>query len=108
MKFSFLAVASILLLAGCASQPQSQAAAANSAACTQAANQVYQNSTLDQQGRTLQNGLRYGAPTQVFDAERLGAQNDRTLQIQHCETFGGQSGTSTVNGVPVVTPHIVN
>ena len=108
MKSSFLAVASILLLAGCASQPQSQAAAANSAACTQAANQVYQNSTLDQQARTLQNGLRYGTPTQVFSAEQMGAMNDRAQQIQHCENFGSQNGTPTVNGVQVVTPHIVN
>jgi hypothetical protein len=108
MKSSFLAVASILLLAGCASQPQSQAAAANSAACTAQANQVYQNTTLDQQARTLQNGLRYGAPTQVFDAERLGAQNDRAQQIQNCENLGNQNGTPTVNGVQVVTPHIVN
>ncbi len=108
MKSSFLAVASILLLAGCASQPQSQAASANAAACTQAADQAYQNSTLDLQARTAQNGLRYGAPTQVFGAEQMGAQNDRALQIQHCENFGSQNGAPTVNGVQVVTPHIVN
>ena len=108
MKSSLLAVAAILLLAGCASQPQSQAAAANTAACTDAANAAYQNSTLDQQARTLQNGLRYGGPNQVFDAERLGAMNDRALQIQHCENFGSQNGAPTVNGVQVVTPHIVN
>lgn len=108
MKSSFLAVAAILLLAGCASQPQSRAAAANSAACTDTANQVYQNSTLNLQARPVQNGIRYGAPTQLFDSERLGAQNDRTLQIQRCENIGNQNGSPTVNGVPVVTPHIVN
>ncbi len=108
MKSSFLAVASILLLAGCASQPQSQAEAANAAACTANADAVYQNSTMDQQARTLQNGLRYAGPTQVFDAERMGAMSNRDEQIQDCEKYGSQSGSPTVNGVQVVAPHIVN
>lgn len=108
MKSSFLAAASILLLAGCAGQPQSKAEAANSAACTAAADQVYQNNTLNLQARTAQNGLRYAGPTYVFDAERLGAMNQRALQIQRCENFGNQNGSPTVNGVQVVTPHIVN
>lgn len=108
MKFSLMAVASILLLAGCASQPQSQAAQADAASCTSAADAGYNNSTLDQQARTLQNGLRYGAPSQVFDAERQGAMSQRDQAIQDCEEYGNQNGGPAVNGVPVVAPHIVN
>ncbi|MDE1883938.1 MAG: hypothetical protein KGL20_10155 [Rhodospirillales bacterium] len=108
MKSSFLAVACGLLLAGCASQPQSPAAQADAAACTSAADAGYQNSTLDQQARPLQNGLMYGGPNQVFDAERLGAMSQRDQAIQNCEEFGNQTGTPSVNGVPVVAPHIVN
>jgi hypothetical protein len=108
MKSSFLAAASILLLAGCASQPQSQATQADATACTNAADAGYQNSTLDLQARTLQNGLRYGAPMQVFDAERMGAMSQRDQAIQNCEEYGNQNGTPSVNNVPVVAPHIVN
>ena len=108
MKSSFLAATSILLLAGCASQPQSSAAQADAAACTSAADTSYQNSTLDQQARTLQNGLRYGAPMQVFDAERLGAMSQRDQAIQDCEEYGNQNGVPAVNGPPAVAPHIVN
>ncbi|MGE4480335.1 hypothetical protein [Acidocella sp.] len=108
MRIRLLAAAAALLLASCASQPQSQAQAANSAACTAQADAVYRQSTVNLQARTQQNGLRYGAPTQVFDSERMGAMNDRALQIQRCETLGNQNGAPTVNGVQVVTPHIVN
>ncbi|MBU6449368.1 MAG: hypothetical protein KGQ26_07060 [Rhodospirillales bacterium] len=108
MKSSLMALAAALLLAGCAGQPQSQADQADAAACTNAADAGYSNSTLDQQARTLQNGLRYGAPTQVFDAERLGAMSQRGQAIQNCEEYGNQSGSPAVNGVPVVAPHIVN
>ena len=108
MKFSLMAAACILLLAGCASQPQSQAAQADAASCTNSADAGYSNSTLDQQARTLQNGLRYGAPSQVFDAERLGAMSQRDQAIQNCEEYGNQNGAPTVSGVPVVAPHIVN
>ncbi|MDE2240303.1 MAG: hypothetical protein KGJ73_10325 [Rhodospirillales bacterium] len=107
MKSSLPALALILLLAGCG-QPQSQAAQADAAACTSAADAGYQNSTLDQQARTLQNGLRYGGPNQVFDAERLGAMSQRDQAIQNCEEYGNQNGVPAVNGVPVVAPHIVN
>ncbi|SHE84518.1 hypothetical protein [Acidocella aminolytica] len=102
------AVAAVLFLAGCASQKQTPAEVANQAACTQQANAMYQNSTVNLQARTAQTGLRYGGPNQVFDAERMGAMNDRALQIQRCEQIGNQNGSPTVNGVPVVTPHIVN
>ncbi|MBU6418489.1 MAG: hypothetical protein KGQ79_02025 [Proteobacteria bacterium] len=107
MKSSLPALALILLLAGCG-QPQSQAAQADAAACTSAADAGYQNSTLDQQARTLQNGLRYGGPNQVFGAERLGAMSQRDQAIQNCEEYGNQNGAPAVNGVPVVAPHIVN
>lgn len=107
MKICLLALPAFLFLAGC-SQPQSQADAANAAACTANANEAYQNSTLNLQARTLQNGLRYAGPNEAFNAERLGAQNNRTQQIQNCVNLGNQNGSPTVNGVPVVTPHIVN
>ena len=108
MKSSLLAVASVLLLAGCASQLQSQADQADAAACTNAADAGYSNSTLDQQARTLQNGLMYAGPNQVFDAERQGAMSQRNQAIQNCEEYGNQNGTPSVNNVPVVAPHIVN
>ena len=108
MKSSLLAVAATLLLAGCASQPQSQAAQADAASCTASADAGYSNRTLDQQARTLQNGLPYAGPNQVFDAERLGAMSQRGQAIQNCEEYGNQSGSPAVNGVPVVAPHIVN
>jgi hypothetical protein len=103
----FLVLAA-LPLAACASHPQSPAAAANAAACTQAADQAYQNSTLNLQGRTLQNGLRYGGPNEVFQGERLGAENDRSLQIAHCEEYGTLSGPPVPNTAPAVTPHIAD
>lgn len=51
MKPYLAALAAALLLAGCASQPQSQAEAANQAACTASANQAYQNSTVNLQAQ---------------------------------------------------------
>ena len=108
MKPYLAALAAALLLAGCASQPQSQAEAANQAACTASANQAYQNSTVNLQARTLQDGQRFGAPTQLFQSEQMGAMNERYQQIQRCVQFGNQNGGPSVNNVPVVAPHIVN
>ncbi len=108
MKSSLLAVGLALLLAGCVSQQQDQAARADAAACTRAADVAYHNSTLNLQARTLQNGLRFGAPVQVFDAERLGAMSQREHAIHDCEEYGNPNGSPALNGAPEVAPHIVN
>lgn len=108
MKTSLLALATAALLAGCAAPPQDPAAAALQAACTKQADAAYKNSTLNLQARPTQNGLRYGAPVEAFQGEEMGAINQRTLQIQRCEETGLQNGSPTINGVPVVAPHIVN
>ena len=108
MKTSLLALLFIPLLAGCAAQPQTQEAAANQAACTKAADIAYQNSTINLQARPLQTGLRYGAPVMAFQGEEMGALNERSLQIQKCEELGNQTNMSSMNGVQLVAPHIVN
>jgi hypothetical protein len=95
-------------LAGCAAgQPESQAQQADNAACTADADATYYANTIDEQARTKQNGLLYGAtPTHAFDAEQLGAQHVRDSQITDCEQ-NGNNGGPVVNGTAVVTPHIV-
>lgn len=108
MKISLLALISIPLLAGCAAQPQTQAQKADQAACTQAADIAYRNSTINLQARPTQNGLRYGAPVAAFQGEEMGAMNQRALQIQRCERLGLQSGMPAANGADIVAPHIVN
>lgn len=108
MKTSLLTLAAITLLAGCAARPQDPAAAALRAACTKAADAAYKNSTINLQARPTQNGLRFGAPVLAFQGEEMGAMNARALQIQRCEETGLQNGTPTMNGVQIVTPHIVN
>lgn len=108
MKVSLLALTSCLLLAACASTPQNAATAANDAACVRQANAAYRASTVNLLARIPQTNQRYGAPTLAFEGERLAAENARSLQIRRCETFGLQNGSPTVDGVPVVTPHIVD
>jgi hypothetical protein len=108
MKPIILAALSCLALAACAAPPETAAQQSENAACTAQADAQYQQDTVDQEGRTLQNGLRYGAtPTQVFGAETMGAQSQREHQIQDCEETGNNNGQPVVNGVPVVTPHII-
>ncbi|WP_298285643.1 hypothetical protein [Acidocella sp.] len=94
-------------LSGCASAPPSPADQAEAAACTSQADAAYQQRTMNLQARPLQNGLRYGAPTQLFEGEQMGAMNARDNQIATCEQTGNDNGQPVVNGVPVVTPHIV-
>jgi len=96
-------------LAGCAaSAPESQAQKADDAACTAQGDAAYQADTVDEQARTGQNGLLYGAtPTHVFDAETLGAEHVRESDIATCEQNGTYGNPSSINGVPVVAPHIV-
>lgn len=108
MKPRLLALAAGLLLTGCAGAPQSPAAAADDVACTQAANATYRANTVNLLARIPQTDSRYGMPSQVFQSEQMGAENARALQIQRCEKIGNQDGTPTVNGVPVVTPQILN
>lgn len=108
MKPTFLALAAGLLLAGCAGAPQSPAAVADAAACTKAANATYRANTVNLLARIPQTNTRFGMPSQVFQSEQMGAENARALQIQRCEEIGNQNGNPTVNGVPVVTPQILN
>lgn len=108
MKTSLLAILAASLLSGCAAQPPTTAAAANRAACVKAANTAYKNSTLNLEARPAQVGLRYGAPVMAFQGEEMGAMNQRALQIRHCEQSGVQNGSPALNGVQLVTPHIVN
>ncbi len=95
-------------LAACAASPQSPAQQAEASACQAEADAQYQQNTVDQEARTRQNGQRFGAmPTQVFEAERMGAMSQHDTQLQDCEATGSNNGQPVVNGVPVVTPHII-
>jgi hypothetical protein len=108
MKF-LMAVLVAGALAGCApGQPESQAQQSDDAACTAQADAVYNANNQDQLARTSQNGLLFPAtPSHVFDAEQQGGMHERDSQITHCEQNGNADGQPSVNGVPVVTPHIV-
>jgi hypothetical protein len=107
MKQIFLAVVVCGTLAGCAaSPPESAAQQADDAACTSQADAAYEAQNANLLARTGQNGLYYAPmPNHVFDSQRLGAESARDNQIQACEQ-NGNTGPS-VNGVPVVAPHIV-
>lgn len=106
MKFSLLILA-CLALAGCADS-MTPAQQAENAACAAQAGADYQQNTVDQEARTAQPGQRYAAmPNHVFDAETMGAQHVYRSQVQQCEDTGTNNGQPTVNGVPVVTPHII-
>ena len=104
----FVAALACAWLAGCAAgAPESQAQKAETADCTAQADATYRAHTIDEEARTSQNGLIFGAtPTHAFDAEHLGAEHVRDSQITACEQNGNNSGP-VVNGTPVVTPHIV-
>ena len=110
MKKFLMAVAACAALAGCAaSPPESKAQQADDAVCTAQADAVYNQQTVDEQARTAQPGLLYGAmPTHVFDAEQLGAEHVRQSAITKCEDTGNTASGPEVNGTPVVTPHIIN
>ena len=108
MKISLLVLLSAALLAGCAAKPENPAVAAEQAACIKAADVTYNNSTINLQARPVENGVRFGAPVLAFQGEEMGAMDQRSLQIKRCEKFGNQANQPTVNGVQVVTPHIVN
>jgi hypothetical protein len=109
MKHFLLAATACLGLTACAAAPESAAQRSEDAACTAQANAQYDQSTLDLQGRTTQNGLRYGAmPTLVFNGQTMGAEHVRDSQIQNCEKTGNNNGQPVVNGAPVVAPHIIN
>ncbi len=105
----FCSAALLLALAGCAATPPvSQAQQADTAACTAQANTQYQQNTLDLQARPPQLGQRYGAmPTQVFDAEHMGALSERASQIQQCEETGTNNGQPEAGGFSPVVPHII-
>ncbi len=105
----FCSAALLLALAGCtATPPASQAQQADNAACTAQANAQYQQNTQDLQARPPQVGQRYGAmPTQVFNAERMGALNERANQITQCEETGSNNGQPQTNGFTPVAPHII-
>jgi hypothetical protein len=107
MKQIFLAALICGTLAGCAaSPPESAAQQADDAACTAQADATYNAQNANLLARPSQNGLLYApSPNHVFDAQKMGAMSARDNQIQQCEQ-NGNAGPS-VNGVPVVTPHIV-
>jgi len=109
MRAIFAAAAVGLALAGCAAPaPPSTAAEADAAACTAQGNAMFNANTVDEQARTGQNGLLYGAtPTHVFDAEQLGAEHLRQSGITACEQNGNTSGPDDLGGPPPVTPHII-
>ena len=96
-------------LAGCAAgAPESQGQQADDAACIAQADAVYNANTVDEQARIAQPGLLYNAtPTQVFDAERLGAQHVRDSQIANCEQNGNNSTPGGTGGAAIMTPQIV-
>ena len=87
MKNFLMAMAVCGALAGCAaSQPESAAQQADDGVCTAQADAVYHSQTIDEEARTAQPGLIYGAtPTHVFDAEQLGAEHVRESAITKCE-----------------------
>jgi hypothetical protein len=93
-------------LAGCAgSQPESTAQQADDATCTAQADAAYEAQNANLLARTSENGLYFAPmPNQVFDGQRMGSMSARDNQIETCEQNGN---TPNVNGVPVVTPHIV-
>jgi hypothetical protein len=109
MKNILMAMVACGALAGCAmGQPESAGQQADDAACTAQADAVYHSQTIDEQARTAQPGLIYGAtPTHVFDAEQLGAAHVRDSAIANCEQNGAGASGPEVDGTPVVTPHIV-
>jgi hypothetical protein len=108
MRAVFLAAVG-LCLAGCAAPaPPSTAAEAEDTACTAQGDAVFNANTVDEQARTGQNGLLYGAtPTHVFDAEHLGAEHLRQSDITNCEQNGDTSGPDDLGGPPPVMPHII-
>lgn len=108
MKLSLLALLPFGLLVGCAAPSQNTAVAADKAACVKTADAAYNNSTTNLQARPVQTGLRFGAPVMAFQGEEMGALNQRALQIQRCEQLGNLNNASNLNGVQIVTPHIVN
>jgi hypothetical protein len=107
MKNFLMAMVACGALAGCAaSQPESAAQQADDSVCTAQADAVYHSQTIDEEARTAQPGLIYGAtPTHVFDAEQLGAEHVRESAITKCEQNGAAG--PEVDGTPVVAPHIV-
>ena len=106
MKQILLAALVCGTLAGCAgSPPESAAQQADDATCTAQADAAYEAQNANLLARTSQNGLYFAPmPNHVFDGQRLGSMSARDNQIQACEQNGN---TPSVNGVPVVAPHIV-
>jgi len=96
-------------LGGCAlGPPESQAQLADDSACTAQGDAVYSAATTDQQARTAQNGLLFGAtPTHVFDAEQLGAEHERDSDISQCEQTGNASAPDGLAGATAPPPHII-
>lgn len=98
---------STMLLAGCTlSTPPSEADQANLAACTQQADATYQANNYDALARTSQNAVRYSAtPNHVFDAEQMGAMNERNNQINDC-VQNGNTIRPVIPGPPLVAPTV--
>jgi hypothetical protein len=107
MKQILLAALVCGALAGCAaSAPETSAQQADDAVCTAQADAAYNAQNVDALSRTSQNGLYFApTPNHVFDAQRMGSMHVRDSQIEDCEQ-NGNAGLS-VNGMPVVAPHIV-
>jgi len=86
-------------LAGCATPPAASDQA-DLAACTQAADAVYEADNYNGLARTSQNGLLYPAtPDHVFDAQRMGTLDARNNQIKDC-TENGNPDAPAVSGLP--------
>jgi hypothetical protein len=96
-----------VMLVGCSfSPPLSDADQANLAACTQQADATYQANNNDELARTSQNAVRYSAtPNHVFDAEQMGAMNERNNQINDC-VQNGNTIRPVIPGPPLVTPTV--
>jgi hypothetical protein len=109
MRHILIGAVALAGLAGCAPRPApSPALQAETAACTAQANAQYDASTVNLQARTSQNGVLFAPnPNHVFDAEQLGALNQRQNSINDCLQNGNDTGKAPVSGGAIVTPHIV-
>lgn len=107
MTKAWMALGLCAMLAACAPAPQPSAAQqAETAACTAQGDAIYHADTIDEEGRTAQNGLLYGGtPTHVFDAEHLGALHARDSAVSQCEQ-NGESGTPALGGGNIVPPQV--
>jgi hypothetical protein len=109
MVRSWLTIAALLGLAGCAiSPPPSPADQAEAASCTAQADAVYTDNNEDALSRTSQTGLLFApTPNHAFDSQRLGSLHQRDSQITACEQNGDLAGNGGLPPADIVPPRIV-